>query len=138
MVIMRGIVTDIVPDEIDPSWRFLIMRSESGSFLVALGVEASLPIDHLVGATVSATGIANVLPDGGKRKFKTPQLTVPGLTGIAIDTPAPKIPLARPESRTTRKGSKICSTTPPRFFRAWGTAVPRESSWPCFIRDARS
>ena len=95
-VIMRGLVTDIVPDEIDPSWRFLIMRSESGSFLVALGVDASLPLDHLIGATVSATGIANVLPDGGKRKFKTPQLTVPGLTGIAIDTPAPEDPFESP------------------------------------------
>lgn len=95
-VIMRGIVTDIVPDEIDPLWRFLILRSENGAFLVAVGVEAAKSLRHLIGATVSMKGIANVLPDGGKRKFKTPQLTVPDLTGITIDTPAPQDPFESP------------------------------------------
>ena len=95
-VIMRGLVTDIVPDEIDPSWRFLILRSENGSFLVAVGVDAAKSLEHLIGATVSLKGIANVLPDGGKRKFKTPQLTVPDLTGITIDTPAPQDPFQSP------------------------------------------
>lgn len=91
MVIMRGIVTDAVMDDIDPSWTFLVFRSESGPFLAAVSHDvAQKPLDHLIGAEVSAKGMASVLPDGGKRKFKMPQLTVPSIADIAIDVPAPK------------------------------------------------
>ena len=35
-VVMRGIVTDIVHDEIDPAWRFLLMRTDSTPFFAAV------------------------------------------------------------------------------------------------------
>ena len=86
-VVMRGIVTDIVRDEIDPGWRFLLMRTEAGPFFAAVSVAGNVSLDHLVGATVSAKGIANVLPDGGKRKFQTPQLTVSDIADITVVVP---------------------------------------------------
>ena len=95
-VIMRGIVTDIVKDEIDPNWRFLVFRSDSGPFLAAIGAYPRATLDHLVGATVAAKGVANVLPDGGKRKFKSAQLTISDIADIAIEKPAPTDPFSSP------------------------------------------
>ena len=95
-VTMRGIVTDVINDDIDPDWRFLVLRSESGPFLAAIGLGRGQSLDHLIGATVSAKGIAKVLPDGGKRKFKTAQLTILAPEDITIVTPAPQDPFASP------------------------------------------
>ena len=91
-VVMKGIVEDVVRDEIDPAWRFLIMRSESGPFFAAMPVADDEALAALIGATVSARGVANVLPDGGKRKFQTPQLTIPSMDGVSVEVPAPKDP----------------------------------------------
>ena len=87
-VVMRGVVTDIVRDEIDPGWRFLLMRPETGPFFAAVSARENVSLDHLIGATVSAKGVANVLPDGGKRKFQTPQLTVSDIADITVVVPA--------------------------------------------------
>ena len=95
-VIMHGIVTDIIHDDIDPAWRFLVFRSESGPFLAAISLRKGQSLDHLIGATISAKGVAKVLPDGGKRKFKTAQLTIAELDDITIDRPAPKDPFESP------------------------------------------
>lgn len=95
-VLMRGIVTDIIHDEIDPNWRFLALRSEFGPFLAAISMDKNQTLNHLVGATISAKGIANVLPDGGKRKFKTAQLTISAPEDISIEIPAPKDPFETP------------------------------------------
>ena len=95
-VIMHGIVTDIIRDEIDPNWRFLVLRSESGPFLAAINLDRNQTLDNMIGATISAKGFAKVLPDGGKRKFKTPQLTIAALDDITIDRPAPKDPFESP------------------------------------------
>lgn len=91
-VVMRGIVTDIVRDEIDPGWRFLLMRTEAGPFFAAVSAAENASLDHLIGATVSAKGIANVLPDGAKRKFQTPQLSVPDIADITVVAPADNDP----------------------------------------------
>ena len=97
-VSMRGIVTDAIVDEIDPNWTFLVLRSEKGPFLVAVATgRPKTTLLPLVGATVAANGIANVLPDGGKRKFKTPQLTVASDTDISVIHPAPKNPFDAPK-----------------------------------------
>ena len=104
-VAMHGIVSDIVNDEIDPMWRFLVLRHEKGSFLAAVciaGAESDLA--RLIGATVSITGAAHVMPDGGKRKFKTPQLTVATPNDIRILSPAPKDPFSVPQIPFNRHG----------------------------------
>lgn len=101
-VTMTGIVTDVIRDEIDPAWRFLVLRSESGPFLAAVGFNTNL--ENLVGAKISAHGIANVLPDGGQRKFKTPQLTISDIDGISVDVPAPLDPFSAPCIPTDANG----------------------------------
>ena len=103
-VIMRGIVTDIVEDEIDPNWRFLVFRSDSGPFLAAIGAYPRTTLDHLVGATVSAKGVANVLPDGGKRKFKSAQLTISDIADITIERSAPNDPFSSPSIPSNAQG----------------------------------
>ena len=104
-VVMRGIVSDIVNDEIDPMWRFLVLRHEKGSFLAAVCIaDAKSDLSQLIGTTVSITGTAHVMPNGGKRKFKTPQLTVATPDNIQITTPAPKDPFAVPQIPFNRHG----------------------------------
>lgn len=104
-VIMRGIVSDIVNDEIDPMWRFLVMRHEKGSFLAAVCMDgAKNDLSQLIGASVSITGTAHVMPDGGKRKFKTPQLSVATPDDIRILAPAPKDPFAVPQIPFNKHG----------------------------------
>ena len=95
-VIMRGIITDVVKDEIDPNWRFLTFRSDSGPFLAAIGAYPGNALDRLIGAKISVKGVAKVLPDGGIRKFKTAQLTIADIADMTIETPAPKDPFAAP------------------------------------------
>ena len=104
-VVMRGIVSDIVNDEIDPMWRFLVLRHEKGSFLAAVCIAgAENDLSQLIGTTVSITGTAHVMPDGGKRKFKTPQLTVATPDDIRITAPAPEDPFAVPQIPFNRHG----------------------------------
>ena len=95
-VVMRGTVVDIVHDEIDPAWRFLLMRTATAPFFAAVSVGRDASLDHLLGATISAKGIATVLPDGAKRKFQTPQLTVTDTADITIDIPADDDPRHAP------------------------------------------
>ena len=95
-VTMHGIVTDIIRDEIDPNWRFLVLRSESGPFLAAINLGSDKTLDNMIGATISAKGFAKVLPDGGKRKFKTPQLTISAPEDITVLAPPPKDPFESP------------------------------------------
>ena len=97
-VVMHGIVSDVVNDEIDPMWSFLVLRHEKGSFLAAVCMEgATNNLPDFLGATVSMTGAAHVMPDGGKRKFKTPQLTVSSPEHIKMLSPAPENPFAVPQ-----------------------------------------
>ena len=97
-VVMNGIVTDVIRDEIDPHWQFLVFRSETGPFLAAVQYgTADRDLGRLIGAVVSAKGIANVLPDGGKRKFKTPQLTIAHPSDITVLAAAPEDPFAVPQ-----------------------------------------
>lgn len=104
-VVMSGIVSDIVNDEIDPMWRFLVLRHEKGSFLAAVCMaDAKSDLSQIIGTTISITGTANVLPDGGKRKFKTPQLTVSSPDNIRILSPVPKDPFAVPQIPFNRHG----------------------------------
>ena len=58
-VVMRGTVTDIVSDEIDPGWRFLLMRTETTPFFAAVRVREGVSLDNLLGTTVSARGVAS-------------------------------------------------------------------------------
>ena len=95
-VVMRGIVADIVHDEIDPGWRFLLMRTDTTPFFAAVSAGVDISLDHLIGATISAKGVANVLPDGGKRKFQTPQLTVSDVADITVIVPADLDPCNAP------------------------------------------
>lgn len=95
-VVMRGIVTDVVHDEIDPAWRFLLMRTDSTPFFAAVCSDDDEALGRLLGASVAAKGIAAVLPDGGKRKFQTPQLTVASVDDITVETPAVEDPLDAP------------------------------------------
>ena len=103
-VVMRGIVADVVKDEIDFNWRFLIFRSDHGSFLAALGAHPDESPEQLVGATVSAKGIAKVLPDGGRRKFKTAHLTIADMADITIERPAPADPFSSARIPSAAKG----------------------------------
>ena len=95
-VVMRGIVTDVVHDEIDPAWRFLLMRTGSTPFFAAVCSDDDEALGRLLGAAVAAKGVATVLPDGGKRKFQTPQLTVTGVEDITVETPPVEDPLDAP------------------------------------------
>ena len=101
-VSMSGIVSDIVTDEIDPRWKFVLFRSTSGPFVAAISSEKE-PLERLVGSTVSATGIANVLPYVGRRRFMIPQLLVQSESGFSILTPAPGDPLSVPKIRDDAK-----------------------------------
>ena len=102
LVTMRGIVAAVEGDEIDPDWNFMVMRSKTGNFLAAVyapvaagAARPDIPVSP--GATVRLTGVANVLPDGGKRKFKMPQITLPSPESIQIVATAPKSPREAPE-----------------------------------------
>ena len=95
-VVMQGTVADIVHDEIDPTWRFLLMRTATTPFFAAVSAGRDASLEHLLGATISAKGIANVLPDGAKRKFQTPQLTVTDVSDITVEIPADDDPRHAP------------------------------------------
>jgi len=95
LVSMRGIVSDIIPDEIDPRWKFVLFRSDEGPFVAA--TEADSPsLVQLVGATVSAKGIANSLPYAGRRNFMTPQLLVYAPSDFTVISPALEDPFSAP------------------------------------------
>ena len=97
LVVMKGIVTDAIRDEIDPLWQFLVFRSETGPFLAAVPIDESGEVlTRLVGATVSVKGIVHALPDGGKRKFKAAQLTIASGDDITVVTPVPDDPFDVP------------------------------------------
>ena len=109
IVVLRGIVAAIKGDEIDPDWCFMVMRSKTGNFLAAVyapvAADAARPdIPVSPGAEVRLTGIANVLPDGGRRKFKMPQLTLTSVGDIQVVTPAPATPLDVPEISFDKDG----------------------------------
>ena len=92
-VIMEGIITDVIRDEIAPIWQFIVFRSETGPFLAAISSEQSREnLSRLIGAKVSVKGTVHVLPDGGKRKFKAPQLTIDNPSDITVLAAAPKDP----------------------------------------------
>lgn len=95
-VVMSGIVSNIMDDDIDPAWKFISLRSERGPFLAAISPGPGQSLDHLAGAEVSVTGVAEVLPDGGRRKFKPAQLTVSSADDIKIVEPAPQDPFQVP------------------------------------------
>jgi len=98
LVSMSGIVSDIVTDEIDPRWKFVLFRSSSGPFVAAVSAEKE-PLERLVGAKVLATGVANVLPYVGRRRFMIPQLLVQSENEFSIVTPAPDDPFSAPNMR---------------------------------------
>ena len=105
IVVMQGIVTDAIRDEIDPLWQFLVFRSETGPFLAAVPMDDSgKPLSRLIGATVSVKGIVHALPDGGKRKFKAAQLTVASAADITVVTPVPDDPFDVPQILNDESG----------------------------------
>ena len=40
LVSMRGIVSDIITDEIDPRWKFVLFRSDEGPFVAAIATDS--------------------------------------------------------------------------------------------------
>ena len=98
LVSTSGIVSDIVTDEIDPRWKFVLFRSTSGPFVAAVSAEKE-PLERLVGAEVLATGVANILPYVGRRRFMIPQLLVQSENEFSIVTPAPDDPFSAPKIR---------------------------------------
>ena len=102
LVSMSGIVSDIVTDEIDPRWKFVLFRSTSGPFVAAVSAEKE-PLERLVGAKVLATGVANVLPYASRRRFMIPQLLVQSKGEFSIVTPAPDDPFSAPKMRDEAK-----------------------------------
>ena len=96
IVAMHGIVTDVIPDEIDPDWCFLTLRSETGPFIAAVAIDNRQIPDYLIGAVISAKGVAKAIPDGGRRKFKTAQLTICNPKDITIESPSLKDPFESP------------------------------------------
>ena len=105
IVVMQGIVTDAIRDEIDPLWQFLVFRSETGPFLAAVPMDDSgKPLSRLIGATVSVKGIVHALPDGGRRKFKAAQLTIASAADIAVVTPVPDDPFDVPQILNDESG----------------------------------
>ena len=102
LVSMCGIVSDIVTDEIDPRWKFVLFRSNSGPFVAAVSAEKE-PLERLVGSKVLATGVANVLPYASRRRFMIPQLLVQSESEFSIVTPAPDDPFSAPKMRDEAK-----------------------------------
>lgn len=98
LVSMSGIVSDIVTDEIDQRWKFVLFRSASGPFVAAVSAERE-PLERLVGGKVLATGVANILPYASRRRFMIPQLLVQSESEFSIVTPAPDDPFSAPKIR---------------------------------------
>ena len=97
-VVMSGTLMDIGPDEIDPRYIMLNMRSGDGAFLVSVPAGYVPPADTLrPGAKLSIQGQASSFPMGGKRRFWNPMLYVYARGCIHIDTPAPEDPFSVPD-----------------------------------------
>ena len=96
LVSMHGIVSDVITDEIDPRWKFVLFRSDEGPFIAAIATDDSPSLARLVGATVSAKGIANSRPYVGRRSFMMPQLLVYAPTDFTVISPALSDPFSAP------------------------------------------
>ncbi len=101
-VSLRGVVSDVFPDENDPRYRYLTLRS--GEALVYCAVRAGEGDDmrRLIGAEIVATG--NVSPYVHKNRRQIGRtLHVARTGGIDIVRPAPDDPFAVPEMPPFRR-----------------------------------
>jgi hypothetical protein len=102
LVSMSGIVSDIVTDEIDPRWKFVLFRSTSGPFVAAVSAEKE-PLERLVGAEISVTGVANILPYVGRRSFMIPSFSCSLKMNSRLPRPHLKTPSPRQKYAMSRR-----------------------------------
>lgn len=93
---MTGQVVDIVPDDIDPRWSFMLLRDGHGPYFASLHVNArNVDTRPLIGARVSIDG-STTGNFGGSRQLMVPALLVRGIDAVTVLTPPPADPFDAP------------------------------------------
>lgn len=98
-VMMDGILTDIITDDIDPRYKYLILRSNGRTFLASTDPSVKWNLDEsLIGSLLTLTGKAETSPYGGKRKHWEPHLS--WVSAITVKQKAPLSPFDVPDITT--------------------------------------
>ena len=96
IVRMTGIVIDIVQDDIDPRWCFLLIKDAHGSYFASLPLNIrNLHAQSLIGAKVSLCGSAG-RGLGGKRQFTDSVISLYNREDITVLDPPPADPFDVP------------------------------------------
>ena len=84
LVRLEGVLTDVVPDDIDREWLYLVLDSGKGNvFFTYRTCGNETPCDHLIGATVSVSAfLQNDSPD--RRRAIGVKLRIPSLDSIIV------------------------------------------------------
>ena len=111
-VILSGVVIAVIPDEIDPKWLWLFLKTNSATIKICVksGTFADMRPDRLVDA--EATVIGTVLPPRGSRRFIGSRVYVESPQDIAIVLPPPSNPFQecenfKPNSTTAKRRKKF-------------------------------
>ena len=88
-----GIVQDVLADETDPAYNFMVVRNGENVILVSIGrVKGCHPeLLKLIGATVSFTGFCECFIQVGKRQHMGRRFSVRSPTDIKVINPPPDI-----------------------------------------------
>ena len=103
-VIVRGMLTDITGDDIDPNWAFLVVNDGSGAIYCAIQRDCfgvHLPVD-LLDAEIAVEGICTPSLHS-TRRFIDHTISIYDRSFITVLTPARQSPFDAPELVDTRK-----------------------------------
>lgn len=96
-VTVRGTVTDVIRDELDPNWVFLFVEADGARAVVpVMLVEGNRPFpsdDELIDAEVAATGVFLANSNAGRRHLGPHVANYDG-HALKVMRPAPKNPFA--------------------------------------------
>ena len=98
-VTVEGVVTDILHDDIDPQWCWMLIEKSAVKMAVAIHLPDNRrgELERLVDATVSITGVAT--PDTGQRRFIRAKLMIESIAALKVIEPPPDDPFACEEFR---------------------------------------
>lgn len=91
-LVMTGLVVDIVPDDIDPRWSFILLKDGHGPYFASMPVNTrEMDTRPFIGATVSLVGITTG-NSGGTRRLTVRHLALSGIDAITVLSPPPADP----------------------------------------------